>query len=279
MRRNYPHDVCVTPELSDLSQSSLGARAHLVPNLQRSPRCSLSLRGINHSDCDSITVAHQSTTDLQNSVKSMLLVVFMNDTWWEDEQSDGSSQKGLKTPPKDTGTMILKANKAQGNFLMFMVISMFASGFITNPVSEMELFPQENVFYYSLFALLFLACFIILSSIWGRLDKQWTSITVDDDGAYLQRHLPLKINSYSHKQIKPETIDVVIMEKVFVEIRNDDDDIGYNSSNRDGYWDYRVEMLDKNNKTLAFFSLESEGWRTFATRLSERLEKQLIEEK
>ena len=91
----------------------------------------------------------------------------------------------------------------------------------------------------------------------------------------LQRYIPLKIRLFSHKQIKSEVVDVVIMEKAYVEIKGDDDD----NTPRGGYWDYRVELLDENNSTLAYFILENDAWEPFAVRLSERLDKKLIREK
>ena len=175
---------------------------------------------------------------------------------------------------EDTGTLTLRAESSSGHFLMFMVLSMFGSGFITNPVSEMEFFPSENVFYISLFGILFLTILIILSIIWGRLNKQWTLISVDGDEIYLQRYLPFKIRLYSHKQIKFEIVDVVVMEKVYVEMKGDNDD----KVRMGGYWDYRVELMDEKNSTLAYFNLENDEWEPFAVSLSERLNKKLIKE-
>jgi len=200
----------------------------------------------------------------------------MSNSWRGDDQSDEQNQDGPMTSSEDAGILTLKAKRSSGNFLILMVISMFASGFIINPVSEMEFFPPEYVFYISSFGLLFLAILTILSSIWGRLNKQWSRITLDGDEISLQRYLPLKISSFSHKQIKSVIIDVVIMEKVYVETKNDDDD---DYRRRDGYWDYRVELMDENNMTLAYFSLNNEDWEPFAARLSGRLNKKLIREK
>ena len=178
---------------------------------------------------------------------------------------------------EDAGTLTMRAESSSGNFLMFMVLSMFGSGLITNPVSEIEFFPSEYVFYISLFGILFLTILIILSIIWGRLNKQWTSITLDGDGIYLQRYLPFKVSSFSHKQIKSVIVDVVIMEKVYVETKNNDDD-DYHHRRKDGYWDYRVELMDENNNKLAYFSLKNDEWEPFAVSLSERLNKKLIKE-
>jgi hypothetical protein len=140
----------------------------------------------------------------------------------------------------------------------------------------MEFFPQEYVFYISMFGILFLAILIILLSIWSRLNKQWSRITMEGNEISLQRYLPFKIRLFSHKQIKSEVVDVVIMEKVYVEIKGNDD-----SSNipRGGYWNYRVELMDENNITLAYFSLENDEWEPFAVGLSGRLDKKLIREK
>ena len=179
---------------------------------------------------------------------------------------------------EDTGTLTIRAESSSGHFLMFMVLSMFGSGFITNPVSEMEFFPSEYVFYISLFGILFLTILIILSIIWGRLNKQWTLITLDGDEIYLQRYLPFKVSSFSHKQIKSVIVDVVIMEKVYVETKNNDNDDDYHHGREDGYWDYRVELMDENNNKLAYFSLKNDEWEPFAVSLSERLNKKLIKE-
>lgn len=179
---------------------------------------------------------------------------------------------------EDAGTLTMRAESSSGNFLMFMVLSMFGSGLITNPVSEIEFFPSEYVFYISLFGILFLTILIILSIIWGRLNKQWTSITLDGDGIYLQRYLPFKLSSFSHKHIKSVIVDVVIMEKVYVETKNNDNDDDYHHGREDGYWDYRVELMDENNNKLAYFSLKNDEWEPFAVNLSERLNKKLIKE-
>lgn len=199
----------------------------------------------------------------------------MSDGWWGDDQSDGEKQVESITPHKDAGILTLKAKRSSGNFLIFAVISLMSSGFITNPIDEMEFFPEEYVYYISLVGILFIAIFIILSSIWGRLDKQWSRITLERDEISLQRYLPFKIRLISHKQIKCEIVDVVVMEKVYVEMKGDNDD----KVRMGGYWDYRVELMDENNSTLAYFSLENDAWEPFAVRLSERLDKKLIREK
>ena len=200
----------------------------------------------------------------------------MSDDWWGDNQSDEQEQDRSIKPHKDTATLTLKANRSPGNFLILAVISIFGSGFITNPVSEMEFFPQEYVFFITMFGILFLAILIILLSIWSRLNKQWSRVTMEGNEISLQRYLPFKIRLFSHKQIKSEVVDVVIMEKVYVEIKGNDD-----SSNirRGGYWNYRVELMDENNITLAYFSLENDEWEPFAVGLSGRLDKELIREK
>ena len=199
----------------------------------------------------------------------------MSDGWWGDDQSDEQKQDDSITPHKDAGILTLKAKRSSGNFLIFAVISLMSSGFITNPIDEMEFFPEEYVFYISLIGILFIAIFIILSSIWSRLNKQWSRITLERDEISLQRYLPFKIRLFSHKQIKSEVVDVVIMEKVYVEHKGPHDD----NTSRGGYWDYRVELMDENNSTLAYFRLENDAWEPFAVRLSERLDKKLIREK
>ena len=198
----------------------------------------------------------------------------MSDGWWGDDQSDGEKQVESITPHKDAGILTLKAKRSSGNFLIFAVISLMSSGFITNPIDEMEFFPEEYVYYISLVGILFIAIFIILSSIWGRLDKQWSRITLERDEISLQRYLPFKIRLYSHKQIKFEIVDVVVMEKVYVEMKGDNDD----KVRMGGYWDYRVELMDEKNSTLAYFNLENDEWEPFAVSLSERLNKKLIKE-
>jgi hypothetical protein len=196
----------------------------------------------------------------------------MSDGWWGDDQSDEQKQDDSITPQKDAGILTLKAKSSRGNeFLIWAVISLMSSGFITNPISEMEFFPEEYVFYISLVGILFIAIFIILSSIWVRLNKRWSRITMERDQISLQRFLPFKIRLFSHKQIKFEVVDVVIMEEVYLD--------GPGEGSRGGYWDYRVELMDENNSTLAYFCLENDAWEPFAVRLSERLGKKLIREK
>jgi hypothetical protein len=94
---------------------------------------------------------------------------------------------------------------------------------------------------------------------------------MERDQISLQRFLPFKIRLFSHKQIKFEVVDVVIMEEVYLD--------GPGEGSRGGYWDYRVELMDENNSTLAYFCLENDAWEPFAVRLSERLGKKLIREK
>ena len=99
----------------------------------------------------------------------------------------------------------------------------FFGGLIINPISELDFFPEPYVFYIvSVFAtaLLFM---VGLSFIWTIFDKHWWTIIIDGDNVVLKRYLPLKINSFSYKQLKSTDIEMVVMERVWVE-HNDSDD-------------------------------------------------------
>ena len=83
----------------------------------------------------------------------------------------------------------------------------FSSGLIINPISELDFFPEPYVFYIvSVFAtaLLFM---VGLSYMWTIFDKHWRTIIIDGDNVVLKRYLPLKINSFSYKQLKSTDIE------------------------------------------------------------------------
>ena len=93
----------------------------------------------------------------------------------------------------------------------------FFGGLIINPISELDFFPEPYVFYIvSVFAtaLLFM---VGLSFIWTIFDNHWWTIIIDGDNVALKRYLPLKINSFSYKQLKSTDIEMVVMERVWVE--------------------------------------------------------------
>ena len=149
----------------------------------------------------------------------------MEDNWWEDDKTGESSQDEPTAVPGDGEKLVLKANKANDGlgFLPIFIISFASSGFITNPISELDFFPEPYVFYIvSVFAtaLLFM---VGLSYMWTIFDKHWRTIIIDGDNVVLKRYLPLKINSFSYKQLKSTDIEMVVMERVWVE-HNDSDD-------------------------------------------------------
>ena len=99
----------------------------------------------------------------------------------------------------------------------------FFGGLIINPISELDFFPEPYVFYIvSVFAtaLLFM---VGLSFIWTIFDKHWWTIIIDGDNVVLKRYLPLKINSISYKQLKSTDVEMVVMERVWVEHTDHDE--------------------------------------------------------
>ena len=141
----------------------------------------------------------------------------MEDNWWEDDKTGESSQDEPTAVPGDGEKLVLKANSHNSGVLPIVFLSFFSSGFIINPISELDFFPEPYVFYIvSVFAtaLLFM---VGLSYIWTIFDKHWTTIIVDGDNVVLKRYLPLKINSFSYKQLKSTDIEMVVMERVWVE--------------------------------------------------------------
>ena len=147
----------------------------------------------------------------------------MEDNWWGDDKTVESSLDEPTAVPGDGEKLVLKANRHVSGLLPIVFISFFFSGLIINPISESDFFPEPYVFYIvSVFAtaLLFM---VGLSYMWTKFDKHWRTIIIDGDNVVLKRYLPLKINSFSYKQLKSTDIEMVVMERVWVE-HNDSDD-------------------------------------------------------
>jgi len=146
----------------------------------------------------------------------------MEDNWWEDDKTGESSQDEPTTVPGDSEKLVLKANRNSGVLPIFFV-SFFLSGLIINPISDLDFFPDPYVYYIvSVFATALL-CMVGLSYIWTIFDKHWTTIIIDGDNVVLKRYLPLKINSISYKQLKSTDIEMVVMDRVWVEHTDHDD--------------------------------------------------------
>ena len=147
----------------------------------------------------------------------------MEDNWWEDDKTGESSHDEPTAVPGDGEKLVLKANRNASGVIPIVFISFFFGGLIINPISESDFFPEPYVFYIvSVFAtaLLFM---VGLSYMWTIFDKHWRTIIIDGDNVVLKRYLPLKINSFSYKQLKSTDIQMVVMERVWVE-HNDSDD-------------------------------------------------------
>ena len=147
----------------------------------------------------------------------------MEDNWWGDDKTVESSLDEPTAVPGGGEKLVLKANRNASGLIPIVFISFFFGGLIINPISESDFFPEPYVFYIvSVFAtaLLFM---VGLSYIWTIFDKHWRTIIIDGDNVVLKRYLPLKINSFSYKQLKSTDIEMVVMEKVWVE-HNDSDD-------------------------------------------------------
>ena len=141
----------------------------------------------------------------------------MEDNWWGDDKTGESSQDEPKAVPGNGEILVLKANRHSLGVLPIVFLSFFLSGFIINPISELGFFPEPYVYYIvSVFATALL-CMVGLSYIWIKFDNNWTTIIVDGDNVVLKRYLPLKINSFSYKQLKSTDIETVVMERVWVE--------------------------------------------------------------
>ena len=147
----------------------------------------------------------------------------MEDNWWGDDKTVESSLDEPTAVPGDGEKLVLKANRHVSGLLPIVFISFFFSGLIINPISESDFFPEPYVFYIvSVFATASL--FMVgLSYMWTKFDKHWRTIIIDGDNVVLKRYLPLKINSFSYKQLKSTDIEMVVMERVWVE-HNDHDD-------------------------------------------------------
>ena len=141
----------------------------------------------------------------------------MEDNWWEDDKSGESSQDEPTAVPGDGEHLVLKANRHNLGVLPMVFLSFFLSGFIINTISELDFFPEPYVFYIvSVFATALL-CMVGMLYIWTVFDKHWTTIIIDGDNVVLKRYLPLKVNSVSYKQLKSTEIEMVVMERVWVE--------------------------------------------------------------
>ena len=141
----------------------------------------------------------------------------MEDNWWGDDKTVESSLDEPTAVPGDGEKLVLKANRHVSGLLPIVFISFFFGGLIINPISESDFFPEPYVFYIvSVFAtaLLFM---VGLSYMWTIFDKHWRTIIIDGDNVVLKRYLPLKINSFSYKQLKSTDIEMVVMERVWVE--------------------------------------------------------------
>ena len=147
----------------------------------------------------------------------------MEDNWWEDDKTGESSQDEPTAVTRDGEKLVLKANRNSG-VLPFFFLSFFASGFITNSISELGFFPKPYVFYIVLFFSVFLLCMVGLSYIWPMFDNHWSTIIIDGDNVSLKRHLPLKINSFSYKEVKSSEIEMVVMERVWVNVEDSNHD-------------------------------------------------------
>lgn len=147
----------------------------------------------------------------------------MEDNWWEDDKTGESSQDEPTAVTRDGEKLVLKANRNSGVLQIFF-LSFFASGFITNSISELGFFPKPYVFYIVLFFSVFLLCMVGLSYIWSMFDNHWSTIIIDGDNVSLKRHLPLKINSFSYKEVKSSEIEMVVMERVWVNVEDSNHD-------------------------------------------------------
>ena len=141
----------------------------------------------------------------------------MEDNWWGDDKTGELSQDEPTAVPGDSEKLVLKANSHNLGALPIVFLSFFLSGFIINPISELGFFPEPYVYYIASVFATALLCIVGLSYIWTIFDKHWTTIIVDGDNVVLKRYLPLKINSFSYKQLKSTDIEMVVMERVWVE--------------------------------------------------------------
>ena len=147
----------------------------------------------------------------------------MEDNWWGDDNTAESSLDEPTAVPGDGEKLVLKANRHVSGLLPIVFISFFFGGLIINPISESDFFPEPYVFYIVSFFATALLFMVGLSYMWTIFDKHWSTIIIDGDNVVLKRYLPLKINSFSYKQLKSTDIEMVVMERVWVE-HNDSDD-------------------------------------------------------
>ena len=147
----------------------------------------------------------------------------MEDNWWGDDNTGESSLDEPTAVPGDGEKLVLKANRHVSGLLPIVFISFFLGGLIINPISESDFFPEPYVFYIVSFFATALLFMVGLSYMWTIFDKHWRTIIIDGDNVVLKRYLPLKINSFSYKQLKSTDIEMVVMERVWVE-HNDSDD-------------------------------------------------------
>ncbi len=147
----------------------------------------------------------------------------MEDNWWGDDNYAESSLDEPTAVPGDGEKLVLKANRHVSGLLPIVFISFFLGGLIINPISESDFFPEPYVFYIVSFFATALLFMVGLSYMWTIFDKHWRTIIIDGDNVVLKRYLPLKINSFSYKQLKSTDIEMVVMERVWVE-HNDSDD-------------------------------------------------------
>ena len=147
----------------------------------------------------------------------------MEDNWWGDDNTAESSLDEPTAVPGDGEKLVLKANRHVSGLLPIVFISFFLGGLIINPISESDFFPEPYVFYIVSFFATALLFMVGLSYMWTIFDKHWRTIIIDGDNVVLKRYLPLKINSFSYKQLKSTDIEMVVMERVWVE-HNDSDD-------------------------------------------------------
>mgnify|MGYP001164020420 FL=1 len=147
----------------------------------------------------------------------------MEDNWWGDDKTVESSPDEPTAVPGDGEKLVLKANRNAAGLIPIVLISFFFGGLIMDPISRADFFPEPYVFYGVSFLATTLLFMVGLSFIWTIFDKHWWTIIIDGDNVVLKRYLPLKINSFSYKQLKSTDIEMVVMERVWVE-HNDSDD-------------------------------------------------------
>ena len=203
----------------------------------------------------------------------------MKEDWWVGDKPGESPQDEPPAVLENDEILILKANSQWVNPLGIFIISFGASGYVTNTISELDFFPEPYLYYFGLFLSLLTLSIIGISSIWSLFNNEWSTIILDGDNVSLKRYRPLKISSFSYKQIKSTQIEVVVMEKVWEDTTRDDstfDDVIGDSMS--GNWSHKVKLLDSNGKKIAIFDLDEVKWKPFAEKISKKLNKKLIED-